>query len=243
MPRSLFDQPGLPTQTPEQPTQEEENPESGSRPDATLRETAARLLPDVPTLEDFPHAETITTEEEVREAGGSVTPTEGRGKHAGKTYHRYRLEGPIVLDGRIQRSVHAGPVEEGSSFEWNEGGGLSDDGAIRRDMKRVEARIEEDKGETIRQADSMYLTYLDRAGHEPSKKARPRIWMTFHKIALFAEEDADPTVFLYNMAHHILDVFNIPDDSDSWPKAIGRRVKDQSLSTVGSEKAHEIGKR
>lgn len=239
MPRSLFDQPDVPASSSGQTRHE--TADTGVDADPTIREATARLLPDVPALEDFLHAEPITTEEEVREAGGAVTVTQGRGKHAGKTYHRYRIEGPVVLNGRIQRSVRAGPVEKGSSFEWAEGGGLADEGALRRDLKRIETRIQERRGDgTIRQADLMYLTYLDRTDQAPSKTSRPRIWLTFHEIAVFAADGSDPTVFLYSMAHHILEAFSLPEDAASWPKAIARKLSSESLSLIDGPHAQKI---
>lgn len=200
------------------------------------RDLAQETLPSIPPLSEFPHAKDIGTPEEVKAAGGTVGKTEGRGTHAGTTYHRYKIEGPIVLGGQIQKSVSAGPLPVGEAPEWEEGVGLSDEGAIRRDMLRAQDRVAEGTAGVIASADRMHVAYLRRTSHDPSAKARPRIWLTFHEIAEWAHEKETsskgegPQVFLYAIAQHILDAFDIPEDTSSWPKAIARRLREGTLA-------------
>ena len=199
------------------------------------RTVAQSTLPSIPALSDFPHAKDIATPEEVKAAGGTVKKTEGRGTHAGTTYHRYMIEGPIVLNGQIQKSVSAGPVPVGEPPEWEEGVGLSDEGAIRRDMLRIEERVGKSSAKVTASADRMHVAYLHRIVHDPSPKARPRIWLTFHDIAEWAHEKETtskgegPQIYLYAVAQHILDAFDISEGSSSWPKAIARRLREGSL--------------
>ena len=199
------------------------------------RDLAQETLPSIPELSQFPHAKGIETPEEVKAAGGTVKKTEGRGTHAGTTYNRYKIEGPIVLNEQIQKSVSAGPLPVGEAPEWEEGVGLSDEGGIRRDMLRTQERVAEGTAGVIANADRMHLAYLRRTSHDPSAKARPRIWLTFHEIAEWAHEKETsskgegPQIFLYAIAQHILDAFDIPEDTSSWPKAIARRLREGTL--------------
>jgi hypothetical protein len=199
------------------------------------RTVAQSTLPSIPALSEFPHAKDIATPEEVKATGGTVKKTEGRGTHAGTTYHRYKIEGPIVLNEQIQKSVSAGPLPVGEPPDWEEGVGLSDEGAIRRDMLRIEERIGGASAEVTASTDRMHVAYLRRIVHDPSPKARPRIWLTFHDIAEWAHEKEStskgegPQIYLYAIAQHILDAFDISEGSSSWPKAIARRLREGSL--------------
>ena len=199
------------------------------------RTVAQSTLPSIPALSEFPHAKDIATPEEVKAAGGTVKKTEGRGTHAGTTYHRYKIEGPIVLNEQIQKSVSAGPLPVGEPPVWEEGVGLSDEGAIRRDMLRIEERVGKSSAKVTASADRMHVAYLNRIVHDPSPKARPRIWLTFHDIAEWAHEKETtskgegPQIYLYAIAQHILDAFDISEGSSSWPKAIARRLREGSL--------------
>lgn len=199
------------------------------------REVAQETLPSIPPLSEFPHAKDIEAPEEVKAAGGTVKKTEGRGTHVGTTYHRYKIEGPIVLNGQIQKSVSAGPLPVGEAPDWEEGVGLSDEGAIRRDMLRTQERVGKSSAKVTASADRMHVAYLRRTGHDLSAKARPRIWLTFHEIAEWAHEKETtskgegPQIYLYTIAQHILDAFDIPEDTSSWPKAIARRLREGGL--------------